>query len=288
MKTLKRYRQTAIPYAESDTWRTLFLRKKDLRPGDILLTSYPAPATPAARAAAGEGPYSHVVLVLNNSFVVESAPDGVFYSSLWPFRFERDHREPFLWNCLVQLEQPPARLGHFRHRAIYRLDPAALERSLDALLATEISREYPAPSVGMPAGGESLAKLVRVAEGLLKRPEVSDPGAYCAQLVMKFLADLRLPLFEEDQAPPTVTATTLALSPHLKFIEDSLCEPDENAEVNETLLEELLPIVRLAPRRALLSVAPAPAAAPRKASRAAAADEDGDAPAPSPRRKTRA
>jgi hypothetical protein len=283
MKALKRHRQTSIPYAESDTWRTLFVRKKDLRPGDFFLTSYPAATAAAARAASADGPYSHAVVVLNNSFVLESAPDGVFYSPLWPFRFERDHREPFLWNCLVQLEQPPARLGHFRHRAIYRLDPAALERSLDALAAAELARQYPAPSIALQSGGESLAKLVRVAEGLTKKPEVLDPAAFCANLIAKFLADLRLPLFDADQAPERITPNALARSPYVKFIDDSLCEPDEHAEVNETLLEELLPIVRLAPRRAVL-VSPAPAG--RKSGRS---EDDGtpDDPPMPPRRKTR-
>lgn len=283
MKTLKRHRQSGIPYAESDTWRTLFVRKKDLRPGDFFLTSYPAATAAAAKSASVDGPYSHAVLVLNNSFVLESAPDGVFYSSLWPFRFERDHREPFLWSCLVQLEQPPARLGHFRHRAIYRLDPAALERSLDALAATQLAQRFPAPSIALQSGGESLARLVRVAEGLTIKPEVLDPGAFCANLVAMFLADLRLPLFDENQAPAEITPNTLALSPHVKFIEDSLCEPDEHAEVNETLLEELLPIVRLAPRRAVL-VTPVPAGRKNGRPEVETAHHVGSAP---PRRKTK-
>ncbi|MEI6667067.1 MAG: hypothetical protein WCP29_02845 [Acidobacteriota bacterium] len=286
MKALKRHRQTNIPYAESDTWRTLFVRKKDLRPGDFFLTSYPAPTSAAAKAASADGPYSHMVLVLNNSFVLESAPDGVFFSSLWPFRFERDHREPFLWNCLVQLEQPPSRLGHFRHRAIYRLEPAALERTLDALAAQQIANLYPAPAVALHSGSESLSKLVRVPEGGTRKPEIADAGAFCAELAAKFLAELRLPLLGDDDGAGPITPNTLARSPHIKFIEDSLCEPDEHAEVNETLLEELLPIVRLAPRRALL-VSSAPALAPRRGRGGGDDDDDPSEPPALPRRRPR-
>ena len=80
---------------------------------------------------------------------------------------------------------------------------------------------------------------------------------------------------EHDTGP-----SALALSPHLKFLDDSLCEPDENAEVNQSLLEELLPIVRLAPRRALLITTPPAAPAPRKGARAAADDDEDATPAP--------
>lgn len=227
--------QNGIPFAESSTGSDLLLRAEHLCPGDIVLSR-----GSATIAAATRGPYSHALLVFNQTTAFESRQDGVGLSHLQAVRCERDPAtgEP---NVLVRAEDPSPVRGVFRHRRIYTIPPEVVTQTLNGLLDEELGLEYPDfETVRSAAPNLSWIPIFVFRKGQAKsrRKPAVNPGSFCSELVAKFFARLGLPI-DSDVPPESYSPNRLGRSPSLRFECGLVVEPDPYAETDEQYLAAL-------------------------------------------------